>query len=318
MKEYERLKMLEYPGGRLDLVIDTDAATEVDDPFAVAWALLSPERLCVRALYAAPFSMNERAADPADGMEQSFRELYRLLGFLGMEKAGEPRVCRGARRYMAADKEPVPSEAAEDLIRRAAAYTAERPLYVAALGAGTNLASALRKCPQIAERIVVVWLAGDDFNESPRVYNIYQDVPAAQVIFDSGVPLVHVPCNYVASHLLTGTAELEACIGGKNPLCDYLVESVRAYGTELFAWGKQIWDLAVIAYLLREDYAECEITSAPLVTDNLTWSRDYHRHLIKNVKRLRRDEIFRDLYRKLGGVRGEAPKGYREEERPNG
>ncbi len=38
------------------------------------------------------------------------------------------------------------------------------------------------------------------------------------------------------------------------------------------------------------------------MTDNLTWSRDYHRHLIRNVKCFRRDAVFRDLFRKLSGV----------------
>jgi purine nucleosidase len=42
------------------VVIDTDAANEIDDQFALAWALLSPERLDVLAVYAAPFSFEHR------------------------------------------------------------------------------------------------------------------------------------------------------------------------------------------------------------------------------------------------------------------
>jgi inosine-uridine nucleoside N-ribohydrolase len=42
------------------VVIDTDAANEIDDPFAVAWALLAPERLRVLATFAAPFSFAHR------------------------------------------------------------------------------------------------------------------------------------------------------------------------------------------------------------------------------------------------------------------
>ncbi len=37
-------------------MIDTDAKNEVDDQFAIAWALRSPERFQVEAVYAAPFS----------------------------------------------------------------------------------------------------------------------------------------------------------------------------------------------------------------------------------------------------------------------
>jgi inosine-uridine nucleoside N-ribohydrolase len=45
------------------VVIDTDAANEIDDQFALAWALLSPQRLRVEAVYAAPFSFAHRRAE---------------------------------------------------------------------------------------------------------------------------------------------------------------------------------------------------------------------------------------------------------------
>ena len=51
---------LAAPPPRPRLVIDTDAANEIDDQFALAWALLSPERLDVQAVYAAPFSFEHR------------------------------------------------------------------------------------------------------------------------------------------------------------------------------------------------------------------------------------------------------------------
>ena len=69
MKDYERLKMMEYPKDRIDLVIDTDAATEIDDQFAIAYALLSRERFHIRGIYAAPFAMNEKTKDPNVGMK---------------------------------------------------------------------------------------------------------------------------------------------------------------------------------------------------------------------------------------------------------
>lgn len=48
------------PRGRPRIVIDADAANEIDDQFALAWALLTPERLDVLAVYAAPFSFEHR------------------------------------------------------------------------------------------------------------------------------------------------------------------------------------------------------------------------------------------------------------------
>ena len=71
ISDSRRLQMLEWREGILDTVLDTDTATEVDDPFAVSYLLLSPERFRVKAIYAAPFAMNERTQDPAAGMEMS-------------------------------------------------------------------------------------------------------------------------------------------------------------------------------------------------------------------------------------------------------
>ena len=51
---------LARPRGVPRIVIDTDAANEIDDPFALAWALLSPQQLDLQAIYAAPFSFEYR------------------------------------------------------------------------------------------------------------------------------------------------------------------------------------------------------------------------------------------------------------------
>ena len=44
------------PKGRVRVVVDTDAANEIDDQFALTHALLSPDRLTIEAVTAAPFS----------------------------------------------------------------------------------------------------------------------------------------------------------------------------------------------------------------------------------------------------------------------
>jgi inosine-uridine nucleoside N-ribohydrolase len=62
LDEAERVARLAAPppGARPAVAIDTDAANEIDDPFAIAWALLAPERLRLLACFAAPFSFEHR------------------------------------------------------------------------------------------------------------------------------------------------------------------------------------------------------------------------------------------------------------------
>lgn len=57
----ERLRLLEPPRGRrLRVVIDTDAKNEIDDQFALAWALRSQDQLQIEGVYAAPYSLQYR------------------------------------------------------------------------------------------------------------------------------------------------------------------------------------------------------------------------------------------------------------------
>ncbi len=63
---------LALPPARPRIVIDTDAANEIDDQFALAWALLSSGQLRLEAVYACPFSFDHlrremiRARDARD------------------------------------------------------------------------------------------------------------------------------------------------------------------------------------------------------------------------------------------------------------
>ena len=291
-----RRDLLEPPSGKIRMVLDTDTYNEIDDQFAVAYALASPERLAVEALYAAPFH-NARSTGPADGMEKSYEEILRLLERLGVPSDGF--AFRGSTGYLPDWDHPCRSEAALDLVERAMA-TEDRPLYVVAIGAITNVASAILIDPAIIERIAVVWLGGQPLHwPSAREFNLGQDLPASRLLFDCGVPLVHIPCFGVASHLLTTLAELERYVQGQSAIGDYLVEIFKAHSKDHFAWAKEIWDISAIAYLINHAWVPTELVHSPVLTDQMTWSVDHSRHLIRNATFVYRNPVFRDLFTKL-------------------
>lgn len=291
----QRLQRLEPRGGAIRMVLDTDAYNEIDDQFAIVYSLLAPERLEVEALYAAPFH-NNRSDDPADGMEKSYEEILRLLDKLG--RAADGFVHRGSTAYLPDGQTPCDSAAARDLVERAMAR--DEPLYVVAIGAITNVASAILLEPKIVERIVVVWLGGHALHWPDTVeFNLRQDVPAARLVFDCGVPLVHVPCMGVTTHLATTLAELERYVQGRGAIGDYLVEIFTAYSDDHYAWSKVLWDIATIAYLIDAKWVPSSLVHSPILTDQVTWSFDSRRHLIRSATYVRRDPIFRDLFAKL-------------------
>jgi len=291
---------LQPPTHPVHMVLDTDTFNEVDDQFALAYALLSPERVTVDAIYAAPFH-NARSTGPADGMEKSYAEILRLLELMGRSTAG--RVFRGSTRYLPDATTPVESEAARDLVARAMAAT--EPLYVVAIGAITNVASALLMAPAIAEKIVVVWLGGHaPWCHDTREFNLQQDLHAARVVFDAGVPLVILPCGGVVTHLATTIPELEHHLRGKNALCDYLVTIVAEYNTAHSpVWSKVIWDVAAVAWLVNPAWIQSERIPSPLLNDDITWGPvDAQRHPVRSATGVNRDAIFQDLFGKLAAL----------------
>jgi len=296
-----RAALLEPPRGRVSMVLDTDTYNEIDDQFALVYALMS-DNLSVEAVYAAPY-YNSRSSGPADGMEKSYQEILRILNFMGHPAEGY--AFRGSDRYLLPGKAPVPSPAVEDLVRRARSAGPE-PLYVLAIGAITNVASALLTAPDIIDRIVVVWLGGQPWYwPSAGEFNLQQDVPAAQVVFDSGVPLVQIPCKNVSEHLRTTLPEMAAYVRGQGRIGDYLYEIFEAYHPDHFAYSKVIWDISSVAYLNNPDWVPTALRPSPILRDDVTWApEDPERHPIRQAYDINRDAVFGDLFRKLGARSG--------------
>jgi purine nucleosidase len=284
------------PGeGVVRAVIDTDTYNEIDDQFAVVYALLAPERLRVEALYAAPFH-NELSSGPDEGMLHSYDELHRLLDRMPQHQSVP--VHHGSRSWLPAPDRPVDSPAAVDLVERA--RTAAGPLYVVTIGAPTNVASALLMEPAIAERIVVVWLGGNPWYWHRAVeFNMEQDVYASHVLLDGGVPLVHVPCRNVTEHLRTTLPEIDRYVRGTGPIGDYLADIYAKHFTDHFARSKVLWDVGAVAWLVNPAWVPTAVVHSPVLTTEGTWSHDPRRHLIREALWTDRDAIFGDLFRKL-------------------
>ncbi len=291
------VRRLEPPSGAVDAVIDTDAFNEIDDQFAIVHALLS-DNLRVEAISAAPFYGGRRpATDAGDGMEQSYREILRMLELTPGE--WDIPATKGSTAFMEAPFEPVESEAANDLIARALAPR-DAPLYVVALGALTNVASAMLIEPRIIPRIAVVPLGGSTY-ESGSYYdfNFRQDVHAVRVVFDSGAAVIHVPGYFVSEMMRTTLPEMATHVRGRGAVGDYLYEIYREWTPDTPAKSKPIWDMTNIAYLIDPSWTESRLSPSPIINANMRYGFDASRHLVRALTRVDRDAAFADLFAKL-------------------
>ena len=288
-------------GQKKKMILDTDVYNEIDDLYALAYAMLSPDKVDLLAITAAPF-LNSRSTSAADGMEQSYNEAFRVRGLV--DASSTVPIYRGSTAFMGKDKTPVPSEAADAIVRLV--RESEETVYIVAIGAITNVASALLLAPDIADKAVVIWLGGHALHwKDNKEFNLYQDVPSAQVVFNSKIPLVQIPCNGVCSFFHTTIPELAYYLEGKNPLCDYLMDETRKYNSQNKpCWSKVIWDVTAVAALVYPETLDMVEIPRPIVTDNSNYATDWARPHYLYVRHINRDKLFADLFDKLTGAKG--------------
>jgi len=219
-----------------------------------------------------------------------------------IDGAGETEVYKGSEQYLSDEKTPVISPAPEHLAKLAKSYSSDSPLYVVAIGAITNIASAILINPEIIDNIVVVWLGGNALHlNDTREFNMFQDVAAARIIFGCGVPLVQLPCGGVVSTFTISEAELEKWLLGKNKISDYLARNTIDEVTYAIGkpWTRIIWDVTAVAWLVDGRFFGERLERSPIPTYDGYYARDKNRHFFKYVEYINRDALVEDLFEKL-------------------
>jgi len=294
---HRRVPVIPPKGQPIRVIIDTDTRNEIDDVWAVALAILSPERFRIEGFVAANFD-NERGGP--DGVEQSAREIETILSKAGM--AGRYPVKHGSHpmRYQ---YEPSESEGVDFIIERAVAGTPNNPLWVVGLGASTDIASAYLKEPSIADRVVVFWHFRTRWPNKCYNFNVIGDVRAARLVF-------HSPLSFVlfdtGTYLRCPMSESERYMKPCGELGRYLHE-YRFKEKWYQRKNKGFFDLGDIAALVDPSLAKWEEVDCPEVD----WFLDY-KHKGTKGKILRcydidRDKTFALFYDKLkahAGVSG--------------
>ena len=287
-------KELFRPGRRV--ILDSDAFNEADDQFAIAYAALNPN-IELSAVLAAPYTHGEEGF-PEKGTALSYEEIGRVLSLAGRKIP----YFMGSRSFMCNTQTPVESPAADFLIRSAMSLPEEERLIVCAIGAGTNIASALLKCPELADRLIILWQAGNaPETGATGEYNMRGDICAAQVIFASPAPLVQIPAYNTASKLYVTVGELRRRTAGKNKLCDYLYSQLCRYigaagdGSDDEA-GKIIWDIGIVG-LVCSGLGILEERERPVITEDGGYAGCGGNGTFLYCPDLDRNAVFEDMYR---------------------
>ncbi|MBQ7670664.1 MAG: nucleoside hydrolase [Clostridia bacterium] len=282
------------------VILDTDTDNEVDDQFALAYAI-GAGRVELLSVNAAPFSHPERDITFKMGADASYVEIGRVLEAYG----GKIPYFRGAETTIDQNGGlPVDSPAARNIIDTAMA--SDEIIYVLGIGAGTNIASAIMMEPAIKEKICVIWLCANELHcEHIYEYNLDQDFAAGKEILNSGVPFIMCPAWNVTGVLWVNMWTIKEKIAGKSPLCELLwqlINQVWYWVGKPQGYGRTLWDIASVAILEVPEYAHLKIVKAPIFTDEHKFAFDDSRHDIIYLEKLDRDEIYENLWEILPSI----------------
>lgn len=277
---------------KLRVIIDTDAACEADDQYAIVHALLTP-RFIVKGIIAEQFQ-NFGGLGTVD---KSYDEVQKLLSLMELDGI---RAVKGAAAPLA-DENDTPASEGADLIIEEAMKDDEHPLFVLCQGAITNVAIALNKAPQIAERMTVIWIGGGIYPEGGWEYNLLNDYHAANALFRSSVPLWQVPMDCYSTMQIS-YAELQLKVRPCGKVGRYLFDEMQEVGMtrdwiigEAWALG----DSPVVGLALDPACGQFELRNAPTVNERGGYTGEVSGRQIRVYHQIDSRFIFEDFFAKL-------------------
>jgi len=245
---------------RLRVITDNDYAGDPDGLVQLAHHLLCPTVDLVAVV-----GGQKGAIDPSAGPESAEDSADAARVIAALARRPDVRIVAGSNQGLASRTQPRVSDAATVIVEEAMRDDTEVPLVVACGGSLTNVASALLLEPRIAERLTVVWIGGGDHPDlgEPRTTvmgietNVGIDIPAAQVVFDSTVPLWQFPMS-AYSQPMVSRPELELNLRPRGELGAYLYERIAEEMETLEGYGFRVGD----AYI----FGDSPLVSATVLT----------------------------------------------------
>lgn len=287
--------MISIPDAKkIRVIIDTDAACEADDPFAIVQALLSP-KLIVKGVLAEHFN------EPGS-VRKSYDEILTILDAMDLKVP----VLMGEESPVDVEGWPDPVSEAVDFIITEAMKEDPKPLYILCQGAVTNLAVALKRKPAIRNRIRVIWIGTHGLSDKPapfREFNAGNDITAANYVLESGADIWLVPSD-VYTTVTVGLAELKLKVLPCGRIGKHLYENMidynlspRAGWTQGESWS--LGDSPAIAIALNPECGKYVYAPAPHVSgDTFSVSRSGN-PVIRIYKSADSRYILEDLFAKL-------------------
>lgn len=295
---------------KIKILIDTDANNELDDQHALAYAFLNSDVFDVVGI-----TVNNTRN--GDGIQGQYDEAQRIIRLFNLD--GKVPLFKGADKSFV---EIVPhisdsiydGKPAVDFIIAEAMKMKDEKLVLIPVGKLTNIALALTKEPQIAEKVRIVWL-GSNYPGAGE-YNLDNDTTSVNPVIESGAPFEMVTVRWgepsgtaavsvTREEILTAmkgkgiksNAEITGRHGGTfTCFGDYsvnLFEHAEMHGNPP---TRALFDMAAVAVVKNPGWAQKTEIPAPKLKGTEWIDRPENQHKIVIWENFNRDAIVNDLF----------------------
>src|SRR5215472_11365189 len=168
---------------KIPVIISTDVGNEIDDQWAIAYMLTTPEFdvqgiVSAQAPTLSPPSAHTTYLVLLDEVENRLKMVTR------------PPLFEGSSQPLEDERTPPLNAGVDFIVHSSKGFSKDNRLTVFTIGAATDVASALLKDPTIVDRIQVVAMGFSSWAKGGDEFNVLNDIKAWQVILESNVPVV--------------------------------------------------------------------------------------------------------------------------------
>ena len=251
---------------RIPILLDTDIGTDVDDAFALALILHSPELELV-GVTTVSGDTQARARLAAKMLWEAGRPNIPVVA----GEPGKPLPIEQTRWAEGFTSPALRSEKAVDFLK---AQIERRPgeLTLVPIGPLTNIGALLRQDPAVAKKIKQIVMMGGSitYGYEPgsgpiAEYNIASDPAAAQVVFSSGIPILMVPLDV--------TAMLQLDAAARHRVFSHLSPLTNALTLLYHLWNQPtptLFDPMAVAMLVQPSLCETKPLAIEVDTQGFT------------------------------------------------
>lgn len=237
---------------KVKVVIDNDFCGDPDGLVQLAHQLMCTT--CdVRGIIGGHLSASGGFTQRKDQAAESCEKASRVLDLMGMK--GKIKVVPGAESGLISTDKLVDSPGARLIVNEARQCSKDKPLFLLCGASLTNVASAHLIDPSIDDKVIVVWIGGQEYpgigsypppGYSKVEYNLNLSIPAAQVVFNNSKMRIWQVPRDAYRQCLYSLDEMRVKVAPYGKIGSFLYEQIMNTVKSCEQWGSAMGETYIL------------------------------------------------------------------------